>query len=116
MSLQVWLPLNGNVNNQGLSNVIMNSNAVTYTNGKLGKAATFSSSYIGITNTPLTGSINELSFSFWMKTSTPSNTMCIYNGRTTVGGAIALFVINGTFRFDDNYQHSLNYTIPSNNW
>lgn len=116
MSLQVWLPLNGNVNNQGLSNVIMNSNAITYTDGKLGKAATFSSSYIGITNIPLTGSINELSFSFWMKTSTPSNTMCIYNGRTTIGGAIALFTINGTFRFDDNSQHSLSYTIPSNNW
>lgn len=116
MSLQVWLPLNGNLNNQGLSNIIMNSNAITYTDGKLGKAATFSSSYIGITNTPLTGSINELSFSFWMKTSTPSNTMCIYNGRTTVGGAIALFAVNGTFRFDDNSQHSLNYTIPSNNW
>lgn len=116
MSLQVWLPLNGNLNNQGLSNIIMNSNAITYTDGKLGKAATFSSSYIGITNTPLTGSINELSFSFWMKTSTPSNTMCIYNGRTTVGGAIALFTINGTFRFDDNSQHSLSYTIPSNNW
>lgn len=116
MSLQVWLPLNGNINNQGLSNIIINSNAVTHTDGKLGKAATFSSSYIGITNTPLTGSINELSFSFWMKTSTPSNTMCIYNGRTTVGGAIALFTINGTFRFDDNSQHSLSYTIPSNNW
>ena len=116
MSLQVWLPLNGNLNNQGLSNIIINSNAITYTDGKLGKAATFSSSYIGITNTPLTGSINELSFSFWMKTSTPSNTMCIYNGRTTVGGAIALFTINGTFRFDDNSQHSLSYTIPSNNW
>lgn len=116
MSLQVWLPLNGNLNNQGLSNIIMNSNAITYTDGKLGKAATFSSSYIGITNTPLTGSINELSFSFWMKTSTPSNTMCVYNGRTTVGGAIALFTINGTFRFDDNSQHSLSYTIPSNNW
>lgn len=116
MSLQVWLPLNGNLNNQGLSNIIINSNAITYTDGKLGKAATFSSSYIGITNTPLTGSINELSFSFWMKTSTPSNTMCIYNGRTTVDGAIALFTINGTFRFDDNSQHSLNYTIPANNW
>ena len=37
MSLQVWLPLNGNLNNQGLSNVtVANNGATVSTSGKIG--------------------------------------------------------------------------------
>lgn len=116
MGLQVWLPLDGNINNQGLSDATISSSNITYSDGKLGNAATFSSSYIGIKNTPITGTINELSFSFWMKTSSPTSIMCLYNGRISIGSAIALFTIGGVFRFDDGTQHTLNYTIPSNTW
>ena len=40
MGLRVWLPLNGNLNNQGLSDIgAMTINSLSqYTNGKIGKA------------------------------------------------------------------------------
>lgn len=116
MSLRVWLPLNGNLNNQGLSDVVLNSGGITYTDGKIGQAANFSSSYIGITNTPITGSIDNFSFCFWLKTSSPSSTMCLYNGRTSIGGPCGIFIISGHLRFDDGNLHDLTYEIPSDVW
>lgn len=116
MSLQVWLPLNGSLENKGLSNAGITSSGITYVSGKIGNAANFSSSYIGIDNTPITGNITDFSFAFWMKTSSPSNSMCLYNGRTTVGGACSIFTIGGKFRFDDGALNTLDYTIPSNTW
>jgi len=42
MALQVWLPLNGNLNNQGLSNVTVTNNGATIDdNGKIGKCYKF---------------------------------------------------------------------------
>jgi len=42
MSLQIWLPLNGNINNQGISNIIAtNSNATINDEGKIGKCYYF---------------------------------------------------------------------------
>ena len=91
MSLQVWLPLNGNLNNQGLYNTELTSKSITFVDGKIGKAASFLSSCIGIKNTPITGNITDFTIAFWLKTSTPSSTMCLYNGRTSVGGACGVF-------------------------
>lgn len=45
MSLQVWLPLNGNLNNQGLSNIAVTNNGATIdNNGKIGKCYKFDGS------------------------------------------------------------------------
>jgi hypothetical protein len=42
MALRVWLPLNGNLNNQGLSScTITNSGATIDTGGKIGKTYLF---------------------------------------------------------------------------
>ena len=46
MALRIWLPLNGNLNNQGLSNVqITNTGATINNNGKIGKAYEFGPSH-----------------------------------------------------------------------
>lgn len=42
MALRVWLPLNGNLNNQGLNNVTITNNGATVdNNGKIGKCYSF---------------------------------------------------------------------------
>ena len=42
MALQVWLPLNGNLNNQGLANVtVSNSGATVNSAGKIGSCYAF---------------------------------------------------------------------------
>lgn len=70
MSLQVWLPLNGNLNNQGLSNIIL-SNSISYdNNGKIGKCGIFTSQL----DTTLPASnwdyiSNNCSFGAWIKIS-----------------------------------------------
>lgn len=55
MSLQIWLPLNGNAVNQGLLDCSAQSNNIVYSDGKTGKAASFdhnSSRRIFIGNPP----------------------------------------------------------------
>ena len=63
MALQIWLPLNGDLTQQGLSNVTVTNNGATVdNNGKIGKCYSFngSSNYITISSF----SVPE-NFSFW---------------------------------------------------
>lgn len=74
MSLQIWLPLNGNLNNQGLSDVtVANNGATVDSNGKIGSCYLINSdkkisfnSYLWMTMKP------QYSFScfFWAKGTT----------------------------------------------
>ena len=115
--LVTWLPLMGDIQNKGLSNTATTSTgSITYGQGKVGKCATFSSGAIILNPAPITTATPEFSFSFWYKTTSPSASQCIYNGRTSVGGPVSIFVLNGGFRFDDGAQHTLSYTIPTNTW
>ena len=53
MALRVWLPLNGDLENKGISDYEIRSANITITNdGKIGKCYNFngSNSYINITN------------------------------------------------------------------
>lgn len=70
MSLQVWLPLNGNLNNQGLSDLTMtNSGATTDSNGKIGSCYYCSSaSYLYTNNFYL--NTETFSVAYWVKYST----------------------------------------------
>ena len=64
MSLQVWLPLNGDLHNQGLTNIIMMNNGATVNNnGKIGKCYYFNgNSYLQ------TSSLSGVqSICFWVK-------------------------------------------------
>ena len=66
MSLQVWLPLNGNINNQGLSEISPAGTPKYYTNGKMSSQCLDMSSAITATASGLTGA-TEWSAAFWYK-------------------------------------------------
>lgn len=69
MSLQVWLPLNGNLNNQGLSEVTVTNNGATVdSNGKIGSCYSFNTGkYLTVTRpVALT---KEISYSCWVNIS-----------------------------------------------
>lgn len=66
MSLQVWLPLNGNLNNQGLSDITI-TGTPAYGNGKIGKNALdlINSQQIKIT-CPNLNNVSKFSICFWI--------------------------------------------------
>lgn len=69
MSLVVWLPLLGNTNNQGLSDIAVVNNGATVNNsGKLGKCYSFgtSTSYLTLSNDAVNKCTTECSLSFWL--------------------------------------------------
>lgn len=82
MSLQVWLPLNGDLHNQGLDQMVKNtsnSGAVINNNGKIGKCYSFDG-----TDDWIQWSINKenygnkpLSFCCWFKSDKSKSTGCI---------------------------------------
>ena len=86
MSLQVWLPLNGNFQNQGLQssiNLITSNTAPSVDNaGKIGKCYYFNGTYIR--GTYYGG--GNITFACWLKFNTLSNCHII-DARATSGEA-----------------------------
>lgn len=67
MSLRVWLPLNGNLDNYGLSNIsITNNGGVIESNGKIGSAYKFDATSATI-QTGLEANPTEFSICSWVK-------------------------------------------------
>lgn len=69
MSLQIWLPMNGDINNQGLANAtITNTGAVVNNNGKIGKCYQFGTgtSYMNINKETVTNISGACSVCFWL--------------------------------------------------
>lgn len=67
MSLQVWLPLNGNLNNQGLLSNPIISTTPTYVDGKLGKAMSTGALTLTAEQTNSVLNNKAVSFCFWIK-------------------------------------------------
>lgn len=116
MSLQVWLPLNGNLNNQGLSEVtVTNSGATVASNGKIGSCY-------------LVNSDKRISFSSypWMTMKPQYNFSCFFWVKGTTTGW--LFACSAwEFRLRSDYiqvhlagtgQYPARYTatFDSNTW
>lgn len=68
MSLQVWLPLNGDLHNQGLNGLTATNNGATIdNNGKIGKCYSFNgNNYITLPTSLLTNFTNEISVCTWV--------------------------------------------------
>ena len=74
MSLQVWLPLNGNLNNQGLSEVTVTNNGATVdSNGKIGSCYSFDTGKY-LTVTKPVALTKEISYSCWVNISSWNST------------------------------------------
>lgn len=73
MSLQVWLPLNGDLHNQGLlEDLSINSTNVSFLdNGKIGKCFT---GYTGYFNIPYFTGKKQISVAYWVKVNTATAT------------------------------------------
>lgn len=68
MALQVWLPLNGNTNNQGLSNISVTNNGATVdSNGKIGKCYSFDGTNDYIQIPSMTLDLSYASICGWIK-------------------------------------------------
>ena len=105
--LKVWLPLNGNLDNKGCTDITVTGTDVTVNNsGKTGKCYSFngSSSYIMGSAAPLSSTNTEWSYCCWFK---PINqhTGCLFSNRTMISNTgIAIFYYNSHIYFDDGVR------------
>lgn len=97
MALQVWLPLNGNVNNKGLSNTtVTNSGATITSGGKLGRCYSFDGNddYISLLSSELypifAGGSQSFSISLWVYRA--DATRAVLFGDYGLSGSISLNV------------------------
>lgn len=101
MSLRVWLPLNGDLRNNGLDNIeVVNNGATVDSSGKIGKCYNFngSSQYLRIDSKVINTS--EYSISFWMYAINTSSNHCIFSTRNTTSGAVNIYQLPAGIRFD----------------
>ena len=92
MSLQVWLPLNDNLNNQGvgeLTTASVQSGVAIDNNGKIGKCYTNSGSNTCV-STPIVFNSNQFSLCAWVKVNSRRNNWCRALGLVGSGTYIGL--------------------------
>jgi hypothetical protein len=117
MSLVVWLPLNGDLRNQGLSGVTPTNNGATVnSSGKLGKCYTFNgSNSISIPLVVLPSKTPEWSFTCWFKLANITSTAaaCLFSERTAGNGngyTIFIYPNNSNILVDDGARWSFTPT------
>lgn len=128
MSLVVWLPLNGNLENQGLSNVtVTNHGATVDNNGKIGKCYKFNNQYMTMPMTNLNAN-NGLTLSCWVyPTANASGNTHLVTFAPGAGWSynrFGLFLRNGTtsvITTASDGTNTINYTcqssaLPLNTW
>ena len=78
MALQVWLPLNGNLNNQGLNNTAF-TGSTTFEAGKLGQAGVFGTAAKRAISSATVTLNSQVTIAFWIKIKTWVNWGRIFN-------------------------------------
>lgn len=72
MSLQVWLPLNGNLNNQGLADINLTNTVTFATPGKIGQSCL--NSQLGWFAVPEMAGKKQMSFAYWVRLNAGTST------------------------------------------
>ena len=120
MALQVWLPLNGDINNQGLASVsITNSSATFNAGGIIGKCLFLNNTgYLMGSPSPLSNNTDSWTFTCWMRPATVHNgcLLSCRNGTATTG--ITIFYYSSKFLIDDGARWDItpNTTLTANKW
>ena len=124
MSLKVWLPLNGNLNNQGLSNInVTNENATVSTSGKIGSCYEFNGSTSRITINYLDafkGGSNPFTYCCWIYDN-DNSARSIYFGDYGTTGAIGINIEKNAsnkvrFYWNGSPDKVFNAIIPNQQW
>ena len=118
MSLRVWLPLNGTLENKGLDNVtVTNSGATVDNNGKIGKCYSFDgSSYIKITMPTDFITIKNKTVAAWVKSSSSVLALGgISNDTSYKDGMITLYTSGWQFGSSSTYKYVSGGTIANTN-
>ena len=122
--LSVWLPLNGNLDNQGLGDGAITANGATVsTSGKFGECYQFNgSSSISIAAVVIPPNTPEWSFCCWfcLPDTTATTATCLFSERSAVGDAgytIFLYPNNGNILIDDGKRSIFNtMSLTANTW
>lgn len=119
MSLQVWLPLNGDLHNQGLNNInIINNGAIINNNGKIGKCYQFDGTddFLTLQNINCSG-WSQFSFACWCYPTNNFNCLFLIRGnkahRVRINGSGFMFRDSNN---SDQRIISFNTTILQNTW
>lgn len=88
MGLQLWLPLNGNIRNQGLCDIEIEGNPDSWENGKIGKCAKFNGGqWINTERTDLFSYTDNFTWACWIIPNYQSGTHWAFTcGRADYGG------------------------------
>ena len=112
MSLKIWLPLTGDLHNQGCSNITpTNVGATINSGGKIGSCYNFAGSgqRIKMTN-PITNGINSFSICTWFYMTAASE--AVWGARTSGSGAgLLCFMYADRILFDDGARYTCSYNV-----
>lgn len=127
MALQVWLPLNGNLNNQGLSDItVINDGATVDNNGKIGKCYNFNGTSGSSGNTIYIPNFNisntEFSASCWVNIKSSINggsdeyIVCLNNNNYSGDMQFAIFHRTKVLKMIVNNTEYTIQTLDLNKW
>ena len=123
MSLKIWLPLTGTLENKGISDAsITNNGATVSTSGKIGSCYSFdgTNDYLAITSFK-PNQWPEISISFWCKATTHLTGFFCIRGTSSNAGTLSVVINANGFNFRDTVSTSLQTiawpdTFPAGVW
>ena len=126
MPLKLWLPLDGNSDNEGISGTVMTGSPASWGNGPTGKCAVFNNNAANViynTTTEYNYTVEDFSWCLWLKkdySSHTANYMYAFSvGRPDAGGrGYGLWVKSSTAcsAFFGNGEYAFNTTVNDNEW